>query len=72
MCRCSKRSLGIIANGKLDCREGGGGGGGVVSRVEGQLCLVLLLWKLNFKLLELVTYSNFRSDLDQLKVAKCL
>ena len=46
--------------------------GGFFSRVEGQLCLVLLLWKLNFKLLELVTYSNFRPDLDQLKVAKCL
>ena len=71
MCRCSKRSLGSIANGKLDCRGGGGGGEGGVSRVEGQLCLVLLLWKLNFKLLELVTYSNFRPDLDHLKVAKC-
>ena len=47
----------------------GGGGGGGVSRVEGQLCLVLLLWKLNFKLLELITYSNFRPDLDHLKVA---
>ena len=26
-----------------------GGGGGGVSRIKGQLCLVLLLWKLNFK-----------------------
>ena len=25
------------------------GGGGGVSRIKGQLCLVLLLWKLNFK-----------------------
>ena len=46
--------------------------GGFFSRVEGQLCLVLLLWKLNFKLLELVTYSNFKPDLDHLKEAKCL
>ena len=46
-------------NGKMDCPL----------RVEGQLCLVLLLWKLNWKLLELVTYSKFRSDLDQLNVS---